>query len=50
MNDGKPGSKPYRLFDLRNDPSETTDLASSMPQHVTCLEEQLQRIIDSASD
>ena len=41
---GKPGSKPYRLFDISADISETADLAAQHPDVVARLTRELDRI------
>ena len=44
---GKPFEKPYFLFDLENDPSETTNLIDKYPEIATRLEGQLNTIMNN---
>ncbi len=41
---GKPFARPYKLFDLASDPSETTDLAAEHPDRVAEMEVVLERL------
>ncbi len=41
---GTPFGEPYRLFDLRQDPAERTDLAATHPEVVTAMTERLDAI------
>jgi len=41
---GKPFAKPYQLFNLEQDPSETTNIIDQHPETATRLEKRLQRI------
>jgi arylsulfatase A len=44
---GKPFQKPYFLFDLENDPSETTNLIDKYPEIAKRLEEELKTIMNN---
>jgi len=46
---GKPFERPYQLFNLNNDPVETTNIIDQHPELATQLEETLQQIRDSES-
>ncbi len=43
---GKPGQKPFCLFDMKSDPSERNDVSTQFPIHVKRLEALLQKFID----
>ncbi len=46
---GKPFARPYALFDMEQDPSETTNVIESYPQVAAQLEQALARIRDNPS-
>ena len=45
---GKPFERPYSLFDLENDPSETTNVIAKYPRVAERLEKQLKMIIEKS--
>jgi len=44
---GKPFQKPYSLFDLENDPSESTNLIDKNPEIAKRLEDKLNKIMNN---